>query len=52
MRRGWTDADIGKVAGGNVLRVMTEAERVSASMSRASPVHGTEDTIDHPANAG
>lgn len=29
MRRGWNDADIAKVAGGNVLRVMTEVERVA-----------------------
>jgi membrane dipeptidase len=35
MRRGWGDADIAKVAGENVLRVMTETERVSAKL-RAS----------------
>jgi membrane dipeptidase len=35
MRRGWSDADVGKVAGENVLRVMTEAEQVSAKL-RAS----------------
>jgi membrane dipeptidase len=29
MRRGWSDTDIAKVAGENVLRVMAEAERVS-----------------------
>jgi membrane dipeptidase len=28
MRRGWSDADVAKVAGGNVLRVMRGAERV------------------------
>jgi membrane dipeptidase len=28
-RRGWTDAELAKVAGGNLLRVMTEAEWVS-----------------------
>lgn len=33
MRRGWSDADIAKLAGENVLRVMTEAERVSRSMA-------------------
>jgi membrane dipeptidase len=32
MRRGWTDADIAKLAGGNVLRVMAEGERVAASL--------------------
>ncbi len=35
MRRGWTDADVAKVAGENVLRVMAEAEQVSAKL-RAS----------------
>lgn len=32
MRRGWSDADVAKVAGGNVLRVMAAAEKVSADM--------------------
>ena len=32
MRRRWSDADIAKVAGGNILRVMTEAERVAARL--------------------
>ena len=32
MRRGWSDADIAKLAGENVLRAMAEAERVAASM--------------------
>lgn len=31
MRRGWSDADVAKLAGGNVLRVMAAAERVAAS---------------------
>ncbi|MBT0669270.1 membrane dipeptidase [Novosphingobium profundi] len=31
MRRGWSDADIAKLAGGNVLRVMEAAERVAAA---------------------
>jgi len=29
IRRGWTDADLGKLAGGNVLRVMRAAESVA-----------------------
>lgn len=33
MRRGWRDADIAKLAGGNVLRVMEGAERASAAMA-------------------
>lgn len=32
MRRGWSDADIARLAGGNVLRVMERAEAVAASM--------------------
>jgi len=35
MRRGWSDAEVAKVAGENVLRVMAEAEQVSAKL-RAS----------------
>jgi N-acyl-D-amino-acid deacylase len=31
-RRGWSDADLGKVAGGNLLRVMREAEAVARRM--------------------
>jgi membrane dipeptidase len=31
MRRGWSDADIAKVAGANVLRVMTDCEHVAAA---------------------
>lgn len=32
MRRGWSDADIAKLAGGNVLRVMEAAEKVARSL--------------------
>jgi membrane dipeptidase len=31
MRRGWSDADIAKLAGGNILRVMEAAERAAAA---------------------
>ena len=34
MRRGWSDADIAKLAGGNVLRVMRAAERVKEAAPR------------------
>ena len=34
MRRGWSDADIAKLAGGNVLRVLDQAESVALSMNR------------------
>jgi membrane dipeptidase len=32
LHRGWSDADIAKLAGGNVLRVMAEADRVAARL--------------------
>jgi membrane dipeptidase len=32
MRRGWTDSDIAKLAGGNVLHAMAGAERVAAKL--------------------
>jgi membrane dipeptidase len=32
IRRGWSDANLAKLAGGNVLRVMRRAEAVAASM--------------------
>ncbi|MEO5866564.1 MAG: dipeptidase [Sphingomonas sp.] len=41
MRRGWTDADIAKLAGENVLRVMTRAEAVAASMKAELPATAT-----------
>ena len=34
LRRGWSDADVAKLAGGNVLRVMEAAERVKAKAGR------------------
>ena len=34
LRRGWTDADLAKLAGGNVLRVMAEAEQVAKRLRR------------------
>ncbi len=34
MRRGWSDADIAKVAGGNLLRVLADAERVAVKLSQ------------------
>ena len=35
MRRGWNDADVAKLAGGNILRVLDEAETVAQSMARS-----------------
>lgn len=37
MRRGWTDADIAALAGGNLLRAMTAAEGVAASLKGSAP---------------
>jgi membrane dipeptidase len=36
-RRGWTEADLRKLAGENVLRAMTRAEQVSARLRAARP---------------
>jgi membrane dipeptidase len=40
MNRGWTDSDVAKLAGGNVLRVMAEAERVSATLRETRAASG------------
>jgi membrane dipeptidase len=40
MRRGWTDADIAKLAGENVLRVMAAAEKVALSLRASRPASG------------
>jgi membrane dipeptidase len=37
MRRGWTDTDIGKVAGENVLRVMTAVEKAAQRLKSMRP---------------
>jgi membrane dipeptidase len=37
MRRGWTDSDVAKLAGLNVLRVMEQAEQVAARLRAARP---------------
>ncbi|MBA2772393.1 MAG: dipeptidase [Pseudomonadota bacterium] len=37
IRRGWSDANIAKLAGGNALRAMRQAEQIAASM-RGQPV--------------
>jgi membrane dipeptidase len=36
-RRGWSEEDLRKLAGENVLRVMTTAERVAARLRRSRP---------------
>ncbi len=49
-RRGWSDADLARVAGGNLLRVLARAEEVSARL-RASrlPSAATLAQLDGPA---
>jgi membrane dipeptidase len=37
MRRGWSDGDIAKLAGENVLRVMADCERVAAGLRAKAP---------------
>jgi membrane dipeptidase len=41
IRRGWSDANLAKLAGGNVLRVLRQAEAVAASMKNEPPTLGT-----------
>jgi membrane dipeptidase len=49
MRRGWTDADIAKLAGENVLRVLAEAERVAAKLRSSSlPSEALIEADEHP----
>ena len=50
MRRGWSDADIAKLAGGNILRVMAAAEKVAASMKDELPATAVEATMDAEAS--
>ena len=46
LRRGWSDADIAKLAGGNVLRVMAEAEEIAANMAAEPSGNATEPMLD------
>ena len=41
IRRRWSDADLAKLAGGNVLRAMRQAEAVAASMKDEAPAMAT-----------
>jgi membrane dipeptidase len=47
-RRGWTDVDLAKLAGGNVLRVMTRVEQVAAAMRGEPPLIATIEQLDKP----
>ena len=47
IRRGWSDADLRKLANGNILRVLREAERVAARIqSERAPSTRTIDQLD------
>lgn len=46
MRRGWSDADVAKLAGGNMLRVMAAAEKVAADMKDVPAATGTVAGLD------
>jgi membrane dipeptidase len=48
IRRGWSDADIAKLAGGNILRAMEGAERVARSMRDEAPLNATIEEMDKP----
>ncbi len=37
LRRGWTDGDVKKIAGGNILRVMREVERTAGRLQSTRP---------------
>ena len=37
IRRGWSDQNLAKLAGGNILRVLRQAEAVSKSMANEPP---------------
>jgi membrane dipeptidase len=44
IRRGWSDANLAKLAGGNVLRVLRKAEQVAASMKNEPAAMSDVDT--------
>ncbi|TMJ15621.1 MAG: membrane dipeptidase [Alphaproteobacteria bacterium] len=47
-RRGWSDADLAKVSGGNLLRAMERMEQVAASMKNEPPLNATIEQLDKP----
>ncbi len=46
IRRGWSDADLKKLAGLNVLRVLTQAEAVAARLANEPPSTATIEALD------
>jgi membrane dipeptidase len=51
MKRGWSDANIAKLAGGNILRVMEAAEKVAASAAKGPWPVGSVESYDAPEKA-
>jgi len=48
-RRGWSDEDLGRLASGNILRVLRKAEEVSARLQKARPAsNATIEALDGP----
>lgn len=45
-RRGWSDSDLAKLAGGNILRVMERVERVAAGTKNEPPLIATREQLD------
>jgi membrane dipeptidase len=45
-RRGWSDEDLAKLAGGNLLRAMAQVEQVAASMRSELPLNATIEQMD------
>jgi membrane dipeptidase len=51
-RRGWSDADLAKLSSGNILRVLAQAERVSAKLKTTTkPSNATIGELDRGAKA-
>ena len=52
-RRGWSDEDLAKLAGGNLLRAMARVEEVAATMHSEPPMNASIEDLDvRPAPAG
>ena len=48
-RRGWSDEDLGRLASGNILRVLREAETVASRLQQARPAsNATIEELDGP----
>lgn len=50
LRRGYTDAQVGKIIGGNILRVMRQVEQTAARLQRTRPASSARiEDLDRPA---